>query len=128
RCYIIETEANSSATIGLALFACGYILKNSIVRCSSSLLYRSLIRKFRRHINWYIPTRKSFSFDFIWYIPRHKSFTMNESVVYTGGRGIQAPMGGFSLHPTHRDRAAMNGAPRRFGRAKGVTPTMASLL
>ena len=52
---------------------------------------------------------------------------MNESVVYTRGRGIQAPMGGFSLHPTHREKLAMDGAPG-VGAGEVSYPTIASLL
>jgi len=59
---IIKTQANSSATAGLALFASGDILKNSAARFSASLLNRPLTRKAHAHAVWYIPARKSFSF------------------------------------------------------------------
>ena len=47
---------------GLALFAGGDILKNSVARFSSSLLNRPLIRKSYVYTTRSIPTRKSFSF------------------------------------------------------------------
>jgi len=89
---IIETEANSSATLGLALFSGCDILKSSMVRHSSPQLRRRVPRPDLlgregtcQYSGLYIHAHKSFAINQYLYIQNHKPFIINESMVYTGG-------------------------------------------
>jgi hypothetical protein len=78
---IIETEANSSAAVGLALFSGCDILKSPMAHFSSSLL----LWPFARVSQLYIRARKSFIISQYLYIQNRKPFAMNKSPVMPKG-------------------------------------------